>query len=185
MESQRGSAYVTQGVSNKAEGQACVFSPFCSSAQNQLENDARSGSSLNFLLLTFSYAKRLHPKNCLGVRQFAETMMCALLYDAANSFIHQHFVEVSMSEEFLALPLEDVLELVSRDELNVKSEEQVCRAESAGDMGGCCSFSSLEKVKQKTVQIVVCVPHCCLWVHFIIPSAHFMRTFFPHILASK
>ena len=140
---------------------------------------------LNFLLLTFSYAKRLHPKNCLGVRQFAETMMCALLYDAANSFIHQHFVEVSMSEEFLALPLEDVLELVSRDELNVKSEEQVCRAESAGDMGGCCSFSSLEKVKQKTVQIVVCVPRCCLWVHFIIPSAHFMRTFFPHILVSK
>lgn len=54
--------------------------------------------------------------------------MCAVLYDAANSFIHQHFVEVSASEEFLALPLEDVLELVSRDELNVKSEEQVCRA---------------------------------------------------------
>ncbi|KAB1264241.1 Kelch-like protein 18 [Camelus dromedarius] len=82
---------------------------------------------LNFLFIS-SPAKRLHPKNCLGVRQFAETMMCAVLYDAANSFIHQHFVEVSMSEEFLALPLEDVLELVSRDELNVKSEEQVCRA---------------------------------------------------------
>lgn len=53
-------------------------------------------------------------------------MMCAVLYDSANSFTHQHFVEVSMSEEFLALPFEDVLELVSRDELNVKSEEQVC-----------------------------------------------------------
>ncbi|EDL77081.1 kelch-like 18 (Drosophila) (predicted), isoform CRA_b, partial [Rattus norvegicus] len=72
--------------------------------------------------------ERLHPKNCLGVRQFAETMMCAVLYDAANSFIHQHFVEVSLSEEFLALPLEDVLELLSRDELNVKSEEQVFEA---------------------------------------------------------
>ncbi|XP_071890048.1 kelch-like protein 18 isoform X1 [Anas platyrhynchos] len=72
--------------------------------------------------------ERLHPKNCLGVRQFAETMMCAVLYDAANSFIHQHFVEVSMSEEFLALPFEDILELVSRDELNVKSEEQVFEA---------------------------------------------------------
>nr|XP_010958263.2 kelch-like protein 18 [Camelus bactrianus] len=82
---------------------------------------------LNFLFIS-SPAKRLHPKNCLGVRQFAETMMCAVLYDAANSFIHQHFVEVSMSEEFLALPLEDVLELVSRDELNVKSEEQVFEA---------------------------------------------------------
>lgn len=53
-------------------------------------------------------------------------MMCAVLYESANSFIHQHFVEVSMSEEFLALAFEDVLELVSREELNVKSEEQVC-----------------------------------------------------------
>nr|XP_014340896.1 PREDICTED: kelch-like protein 18 [Latimeria chalumnae] len=68
--------------------------------------------------------ERLHPKNCLGVRQFAETMMCAVLYDASNSFIQQHFVEVSMSEEFLALPFEEVLELVARDELNVKAEEQ-------------------------------------------------------------
>lgn len=55
-----------------------------------------------------------------------------------------------MSEEFLALPLEDVLELVSRDELN-ELEEQVCRAESAGDTWGCCSFSFLEKVNQNTV----------------------------------
>ncbi|XP_060679705.1 kelch-like protein 18 [Hemiscyllium ocellatum] len=72
--------------------------------------------------------ERLHPKNCLGVRQFAETMMCTVLYDASNSFIHQHFVEVSMSEEFLALPFEEVYELVARDELNVKSEEQVFEA---------------------------------------------------------
>uniref|UniRef100_A0A8C5WRU6 Kelch like family member 18 n=1 Tax=Laticauda laticaudata TaxID=8630 RepID=A0A8C5WRU6_LATLA len=72
--------------------------------------------------------ERLHPKNCLGVRQFAETMMCAVLYEAANSFVHQHFVEVSMSEEFLALPYDDVLELTSRDELHVKLEEQVYEA---------------------------------------------------------
>lgn len=51
--------------------------------------------------------------------------MCAVLYDAANRFIHEHFVEVSMSEEFLALAFDEVLELVARDELNVKAEEQV------------------------------------------------------------
>lgn len=68
---------------------------------------------------------RLHPKNCLGVRQFAETMMCTTLYDAANSFVHQHFVEVSVSEEFLSLRADEVLELVGCDELNVKAEEQV------------------------------------------------------------
>lgn len=65
--------------------------------------------------------------------------MCAVLYDAANSFVHQHFVEVSVSEEFLGLPLEDVLELVSRDELNVTSEEQVCGAGQAAHDVGCCS----------------------------------------------
>lgn len=51
--------------------------------------------------------------------------MCTTLYDAANSFVHQHFVEVSMSEEFLTLRPEEVLELVGCDELNVQAEEQV------------------------------------------------------------
>lgn len=73
------------------------------------------------------FACRLHPKNCLGVRQFAETMMCTTLYDSANSFLHQHFVEVSLSEEFLGLRTEELLELVGCDELNVKAEEQVSR----------------------------------------------------------
>ncbi|XP_038575057.1 kelch-like protein 18 [Micropterus salmoides] len=72
--------------------------------------------------------ERLHPKNCLGVRQFAETMMCTTLYDSASSFLHQHFVEVSVSEEFLGLRTEEVLELVGCDELNIKAEEQVYEA---------------------------------------------------------
>ncbi|TWW54258.1 Kelch-like protein 18, partial [Takifugu flavidus] len=72
--------------------------------------------------------ERLHPKNCLGVRQFAETMMCTTLYDSANNFLHQHFVEVSVSEEFLGLRTEEVLELVGCDELNIKAEEQVLEA---------------------------------------------------------
>lgn len=128
---------------------------------------------LNFLLLTFSYAKRLHPKNCLGVRQFAETMMCALLYDAANSFIHQHFVEVSMSEEFLALPLEDVLELVSRDELNVKSEEQVCRTESAGDTGAAVLSHFWKKVNQNTV--------CSSWCGCPVAAYGFALSYHLHV----
>ncbi|XP_040026579.1 kelch-like protein 18 [Gasterosteus aculeatus] len=72
--------------------------------------------------------ERLHPKNCLGVRQFAETMMCTTLYDSANSFLHQRFVEVSVSDEFLGLRTEELLELVGCDELNIKAEEQVFEA---------------------------------------------------------
>uniref|UniRef100_M4A7V5 Kelch-like family member 18 n=3 Tax=Xiphophorus TaxID=8082 RepID=M4A7V5_XIPMA len=72
--------------------------------------------------------ERLHPKNCLGVRQFAEAMMCTALYDAANGFLQRHFVEAALSEEFLALRAEEVLELMGCNELNVKAEEQVFEA---------------------------------------------------------
>ncbi|XP_033838945.1 kelch-like protein 18 [Periophthalmus magnuspinnatus] len=72
--------------------------------------------------------QRLHPKNVLGVRTFAETLMCTALYEAANSFLHQNFVDVSESDEFLALSLEQLLELTSCDELNVRAEEQVFEA---------------------------------------------------------
>lgn len=51
--------------------------------------------------------------------------MCTTLYDTANTFLHQNFVDVSLSEEFLGLRAEEVLELVGCDELNVKAEEQV------------------------------------------------------------
>ncbi|TKS79228.1 Kelch-like protein 18 [Collichthys lucidus] len=51
---------------------------------------------------------------------------CTTLYDSASSFLHQHFVEVSVSEEFLGLRTEEVLELVGCDELNIKAEEQLC-----------------------------------------------------------
>lgn len=87
---------------------------------------------------------RLHPKNCLGVRQFAETMMCTTLYDTANSFVHQHFVDVSMSEEFLCLRPEELLELVGCDELNIKAEEQASngaiREAFSGQMLSRCCF---------------------------------------------
>ncbi|XP_061411634.1 kelch-like protein 18 isoform X1 [Lethenteron reissneri] len=72
--------------------------------------------------------ERLHPKNVLGVRSFAEAMMCPALYDTANSFLQQHFVEASTGEEFLGLPGEELLELAARDELHVEGEEQVFEA---------------------------------------------------------
>lgn len=72
--------------------------------------------------------QRLHPKNVLGVRSFAETMMCTSLYEAANSFLHQNFVDVSESDEFLNLSLEELTELTGCDELNVSHEEQVFEA---------------------------------------------------------
>ncbi|KAG1714379.1 Kelch-like protein 18 [Nymphon striatum] len=69
--------------------------------------------------------RRLHPNNVLGIRQFADTLGCSKLVDAANKFIQKHFIEASRSEEFMNLNFNDVKEIISRDELHVISEEQV------------------------------------------------------------
>ncbi|KAG7219162.1 hypothetical protein INR49_006321 [Caranx melampygus] len=105
--------------------------------------------------------ERLHPKNCLGVRQFAETMMCTTLYDSASSFLHQHFVEVSLSEEFLGLRTEEVLELVGCDELNVKEEEQVSRSvgRSVGRSAGVGDVTFTSWVPLQVFEAVLA------WVH--------------------
>nr|CAB3259663.1 kelch-like protein 18 [Phallusia mammillata] len=75
--------------------------------------------------------KQLHPNNCLGIRQFGEMLMCMPLVEKANSYLHQHFVEVSKSEEFLLHTKESVINILSRNELHVKSEEQVFYAAAA------------------------------------------------------
>lgn len=65
--------------------------------------------------------------------------MCTTLYDSANTFLHQHFVDVALSEEFLNLRTEEVLELVGCDELNVKAEEQVSGQPAASRRRGTCT----------------------------------------------
>lgn len=71
---------------------------------------------------------RLHPNNVLGIRQFADTLSCGVLVEAANKFVQKHFMEVIKSEEFLTLTFSDICEIVGRDELHINSEEQVFAA---------------------------------------------------------
>ena len=72
--------------------------------------------------------RKLHPVNCITVRSIADTFSCQKLLGAAESFIEKNFVEVSGSDEFLELPLAGIIELISKDDLNVHSEEQVFEA---------------------------------------------------------
>ena len=72
--------------------------------------------------------KQLHPTNCLGIRSFADSFACRDLLKAAEKFMRDNIQEVIGSEEFLQLPVSQLVELVASDELNVKSEEQVYRA---------------------------------------------------------
>ena len=72
--------------------------------------------------------RQLDPSNCLGIRAFADTHACRDLLRVADKFAQHNFVEVIDHEEFLLLPLGQLIEICSSDELNVRSEEQVYQA---------------------------------------------------------
>ncbi|XP_006824297.1 kelch-like protein 12 [Saccoglossus kowalevskii] len=71
---------------------------------------------------------QLDPSNCLGIRKFAELHGCFDLQTAADTYTQQHFSKVAQNEEFLQLSCDDLIGLIHRDTLNVKSEEEVYSA---------------------------------------------------------
>ena len=52
--------------------------------------------------------RQLHPTNCLGIRNFADTHACKELQTRSHRFALQNFPEVMNTEEFVLLPLEEV-----------------------------------------------------------------------------
>ncbi|VDO53475.1 unnamed protein product [Onchocerca flexuosa] len=68
---------------------------------------------------------RLHAQNVLGIRSFAMALGCVSLVLSADCFLHKHFLSVSQGEEYLALSVDDLIMILSRDELFVESEEQI------------------------------------------------------------
>ena len=72
--------------------------------------------------------RQLDPTNCLGIRAFADTHSCRELLKIADKFTQNNFQDVMESEEFLLLPFDQLIDIISSDELNVRSEEQVFNA---------------------------------------------------------
>ncbi|CAF3382448.1 unnamed protein product [Rotaria sp. Silwood1] len=72
--------------------------------------------------------KQLDPTNCLGIRAFADTHSCRELLRIADRYAQQHFIDVKESEEFLFLPINQLIDIISSDELNMTSEEDVFNA---------------------------------------------------------
>lgn len=72
--------------------------------------------------------RQLDPSNCLGIRAFADTHSCLDLLRVADKYTQHNFQEVMESEEFLLLPVPQLMDLISSDELNVRTEEQVFSA---------------------------------------------------------
>ncbi|XP_068728176.1 kelch-like ECH-associated protein 1 [Montipora capricornis] len=71
---------------------------------------------------------QLDPSNCIGIKDFTEIYGCVDLAKAAEKFIFRHFLEVSQSEEFENLTREQLTDFIRRDELYVKSEDEVLGA---------------------------------------------------------
>ena len=72
--------------------------------------------------------RQLHPTNCLGIRNFADTHACKELHKRSHKFALQNFQEVMGTEEFLLLPFQEVDELIASSQLNVDKEEKVFQA---------------------------------------------------------
>ena len=73
---------------------------------------------------------QLDSSNCIGIRHFAELYGCLDLAAAARNFSFRNFLEVVNHEEFSSLSKEQLISYVSRDEVFVKSEDEVRSASS-------------------------------------------------------
>jgi kelch-like protein 20 len=69
--------------------------------------------------------QQLDPSNCLGIRAFADTHSCIELLKIADKYTQNNFAQVMDTEEFLLLPVNQLMDIISCDELNVRNEEQV------------------------------------------------------------
>nr|XP_006819450.1 PREDICTED: kelch-like protein 20-like [Saccoglossus kowalevskii] len=72
--------------------------------------------------------RQLDPTNCLGIRNFADLHTCMDLVIASERYAQKHFSEVVKEEEFLLLPKQQLIDLISSEELNVNCEEEVYNA---------------------------------------------------------
>ncbi|KAM9323176.1 kelch-like protein 10 [Pholidichthys leucotaenia] len=70
----------------------------------------------------------LAPKNCIGIWQFTNVTFCPEMRCKACRYITDHFVDIVSSEEFLQLSVEELEDILSRDELCVKQENSVYEA---------------------------------------------------------
>ncbi|CAH1738467.1 unnamed protein product [Aphis gossypii] len=86
----------------------------------------------NFLQLEFVrdacvkfLQKQLNPSNCLGIRAFADLHNCMELVSSSKAYTNQQFLKVIKGDEFLSLTSDELIHLISSDDINAAYEERV------------------------------------------------------------
>ncbi|KAE9544394.1 hypothetical protein AGLY_001573 [Aphis glycines] len=69
--------------------------------------------------------KHLDPSNCLGIKVFAALHNCIELSSKCEEFIENQFLEMVKYDEFLSLSSEEVMKLISSNNIAVPFEEKV------------------------------------------------------------
>uniref|UniRef100_A0A3P8VPR9 Kelch like family member 10 n=1 Tax=Cynoglossus semilaevis TaxID=244447 RepID=A0A3P8VPR9_CYNSE len=72
--------------------------------------------------------EQLSPENSIGIWKFSKVCSCPELQLRASHYIFHHFEEVFSCEEFLHLTMQELNEILGRDELSVKKEGTVFEA---------------------------------------------------------
>ncbi|XP_022181945.1 kelch-like protein 3 isoform X2 [Myzus persicae] len=88
-------------------------------AANYLQLDFVTNACVDFL------QKQLDVSNCLDIRVFADLHNCTELLSSSETFIKKKFLDVVKGDEFLFLSSEDVIKIISYNDLAVTFEEKV------------------------------------------------------------
>lgn len=89
---------------------------------NFLQLDAVVEECSSFLMA------RLSASNVLAVRSFCCSLGCQCIKALSENFIRKHFISICRSEDFLQLPLNEAVSILSDDCIYVESEEDVFNA---------------------------------------------------------
>ncbi|XP_061581991.1 kelch-like protein 10 [Cololabis saira] len=91
-------------------------------AADQFNIDDVIRSCYNFL------EEQMCPENCIGIWQLTNTCFYPKLRSKAFHYITEHFEEVASCEEFLQIPVEELTDIIEKDQLIVKQESTVFEA---------------------------------------------------------
>nr|XP_057923283.1 actin-binding protein IPP [Doryrhamphus excisus]XP_057923284.1 actin-binding protein IPP [Doryrhamphus excisus] len=70
----------------------------------------------------------MDPSNCVGIFQFLEQIACMGMLEFSENYIHVHFLEVCIGDEFRGLSKDQIVKLLRSEELRIEDEYQVFTA---------------------------------------------------------